>query len=129
MMSGQKRTKVLCGLLAGGWGLLLVLGAYLQPYGDSRDPGPISLHPGFTPFEYPYLIAFGVPLLGIAIGAIADGLRPSVPARLILVVATIALGGEALLSIASIGLFLMPAVALGVVALTMSFVTEPRRAA
>lgn len=128
-MSGQKRTQILCGLLAGGWGLLLVLGAYLQPYGDSRYPGPISLHPGFTFIEYPYLIAFGVPLLGIAVGAIANGLRPSVPVRLVLVVATLTLSGEAFLSIASIGLFLMPAAALGIVALIMSFVPEPRPAA
>jgi hypothetical protein len=59
-MSGQRPAEVLCGLLAGVWGLLL-LGAYLQPYGDSRYPEPISLHPALTPIEYPYLIAFGIP--------------------------------------------------------------------
>jgi hypothetical protein len=52
-MSVRMRTELICGLLAGVWGLLLLLGAYLQPYGDSRYPGPISLHPGFTPIEYP----------------------------------------------------------------------------
>jgi hypothetical protein len=122
-MSGRnrgKRTELICGLLAGIWGLLLLLGAYLQPYGDSRYPGPISLHPGFTPIEYPYLAAFGVPLLGIALGAIADGVRPSAPARVLLVIATVVFTGEAVISIASIGLFLMPAAALGITASILS---------
>jgi hypothetical protein len=127
-MSGRKRTEVLCGLLAGGWGLVLLLGAYLQPYGDSRNPGPIGLHPGFTPIEYPYLIAFGVPHLGIAIGAIGDGSRSSVPMRLLLLGAAVALTGEAVISMASIGLALMPAAALGIVALVMSMGSEPRSA-
>jgi hypothetical protein len=120
-MSGRKRTELICGLAAGVWGLLLLLGAYLQPYGDSRYPGPISLHPGFTPIEYPYLAAFGVPLLGIALGAIADGVRPSAPARVLLVIATVVFTGEAVISIASIGLFLMPAAALGITASILSF--------
>jgi len=61
-----------------------------------------------------------VPLLGIALGAIADGVRPSVPARVLLVVATVIFTGETVLSIASIGLFLMPAAALGITASILS---------
>src|SRR5262249_14429327 len=52
-----------------GMGLLLLLGAYLQPYGDSRCSSAwLWLHPGFTPIQYPFLSAFGVPLLGIVLG-------------------------------------------------------------
>jgi hypothetical protein len=126
-MSGQKRTEVICGFLAGVWGLLLLLGAYLQPYGDSKCSSTwLCLHPGFTPIEYPYLATFGVPLLGIALGAIADGVRPSVPARVLLVVATVIFTGETLISIASIGLFLMPAAALGITASILSTTPERR---
>lgn len=127
-MSGRKLAEVICGILAALWGLLLLLGAYLQPYGDSRYPGPISLHPGFTSIQYPYLAAFGVPLIGIVLGAIIDGVRPSVPARLLLLVATVVLAGAAAISMASIGLVLMPAAALGIAATILSFVPEPRGA-
>ncbi len=127
-MSGQKRAEVICGVLAGVWGLLLLLGAYLQPYGDSRYPGPISLHPGFTAIQYPYLIAFGIPLLGIVLGAILDGVRPSVPARLLLLAATVVFAVITGLALASIGIFLAPATALGIVASVLSFTPEPRAA-
>jgi hypothetical protein len=129
-MSRGNRTEVICGLIAGGWGLLLVLGAYFQPYGDSKCSSEwLCLHPGFTPIEYPYLAAFGIPLLGIVLGAIADGVHPSVPARLVLVVATVIFTGEALISIASIGLLLLPAAALGIAASIMSLFPEKNRAA
>ena len=127
-MSGQKRMEVICGVLAGLWGLLLLLGAYLQPYGDSRYPGPISLHPGFTAIQYPYLVALGIPLLGIVLGAILDGARPSVPARILLLAATVLFTVIAVISMASIGLALAPAAALGIVATVLSFTPEPRGA-
>lgn len=100
-MSGSKRVEVICGLATGVWGLLLLLGAYLQPYGDSRYPEPISLHPGFTPIQYPYLALFGGPLLGIVLGAIIDGWWPSIPARLLLLAATVVFAGEMVISMAS----------------------------
>ena len=127
-MSGRKRTEVVCGVLAGIWGLLLLLGAYLQPYGDSRYPGPISLHPGFTAIQYPYLVAFGIPLLDIVLGATLDGMRPSVPAHILLLAATVIFTGIAIISMASIGLALAPAAALGIVATILSFMSEPRAA-
>lgn len=127
-MSGRKRAELICGVVAGLWGLLLLLGAYLQPYGDSRYPGPISLHPGFTEIQYPYLAAFGIPLLGIVLGAIIDGARSFVPARLLLWAATVVLTGVTVISIASIGLALLPAAALGIAASILSFAPQPRGA-
>lgn len=127
-MEGRRRGEIICGVLAFIWGLLLLLGAYLQPYGDSRNPAPISLHPGFSAIQYPYLIAFGIPLLGIVLGAILDGMRPSLPARFLLLAATVVFTGITGLAIASIGLFLAPAAALGIVATILSFTPASRAA-
>lgn len=115
-MSGRKRGELICGILVGIWGVLLIVAAYLQPYGDSRNPGAISLHPGFTPIQYPYLAAFGIPLIGVVLGAVIDGSRSSLSARIVLWVATAILTVEAVISMASIGLFLLPAAALGIAA-------------
>lgn len=120
LMSGRKRGELICGILVGIWGVLLLVAAYLQPYGDSRNPGTVSLHPGFTPIQYPYLALFGVPLLGIVLGAVLDGSRPSLPARVVLWVGTAILTGLTAISIASIGLFLLPAAALGIAASVLS---------
>jgi hypothetical protein len=124
-MSGPRRIEVLCGLLAVVWGLALLLGAYLQPYTDTRYPQPISLHPGFTPIEYPFFPFFGVPIVGIALGAIVDGVHPFFPARLLLVIATVAFTGQTMLAAASIGLCLLPATGAGITASVMSFLRRP----
>jgi hypothetical protein len=115
-MSGRRRGELFCGLGVCAWGFLLLLAVYLQPYGESTATATtvFKLHPGFTPIETPYIIAAGLPLLAVAVGAIADSLMASRSTRLLLWIAAVTLGTEALLTYVSIfGVLLVPGFLLG----------------
>jgi hypothetical protein len=121
-MSTGRRIELLCSVGAGVYGLQLVLGAYLQPYGDSRRPDQwVMLHPGISDMALPYIIAFGLPILGIAVGGVIDATRGNVFARLLLWLSTATLAGETGLAMASIGLLLIPPLALGLCASGIAF--------
>lgn len=123
-MSTGRRIEILCGIGAGVYGLLLLLGAYLQPYGDSRQPDQwVTLHPGFSHMALPYIIAFGLPIFGIAVGGVIDATNGNVFARLLLWLSTATLAGETALALASIGLLLIPPLALGLCASGIAFNT------
>ena len=125
-MSGSRRVKLFLGVGAVLYGLLLLLVVYLQPYGDSQAPGQwLTLHPGFPESSPPYILAFGLPILGIAVGAIVDATHPNVAARVLLWLATAVFLVETGLTMASIGLFLLPAFVAGFCASLLAF-TESR---
>lgn len=127
-MSGSRRVELFLGVGVFVYGLLLLFAAYLQPYGDSKFPEQwITLHPGFSDTALPYILAFGLPILGIAVGAIVDASRPNVVARILLWLATAVVLVETGLTMASIGLFLLPAFAAGFCASLLAF-TEIRSA-
>lgn len=125
-MSNSRRTKLFLGVGAVVYGLLLLFVVYLQPYGDSQAPGQwVTLHPGFPDTALPYILAFGLPILGIAVGAIIDAAHPNIGARLLLWLSTALLGVGTGLALASIGMFLLPAFAAGACASMIAF-TEAR---
>jgi hypothetical protein len=97
------------------YGLLLVTVAYLQPYGEATPTAfnPVVLHPGFTAIEAPYIIVIGVLILAIIAGAFGGSMRASFVFTLLLWMGSGLLGMIALLGIASIGLFLLPIVGMG----------------
>jgi hypothetical protein len=88
------------------------------------------LHPGFPESSPPYILAFGLPILGIAIGAIADAAHPNIVARIVLWLSTAILIVEAGVAILSIGMFLLPAFVAGfcasLLAITESMPTPHR---
>ncbi|MGH2515908.1 MAG: hypothetical protein ACRDHP_09670 [Ktedonobacterales bacterium] len=133
-MRARGRKELLCGLGSGFFGLLLLLVAYLQPYDES---GTVTtqgrtvayqsfLHPGFTPIELPYIIAIGVPILGIVAGATIHSLTRSANGRIVRRISTgalfLLLGGTVVTTleasyglIITVGLVLAPSAALGIV--------------
>ena len=131
-MSGARRVELFLGVGAVVYGLLLLLVVYLQPFGDSQAPGQwVTLHPGFPESSPPYILAFGLPILGIAIGAIVDAAHPNTVARILLWLATAVFLVETGLAMASIGMFLVPAFALGFCASLLAFTEStptPQRA-
>ena len=120
------RAEVGCAVGAGVWGLVLLVGAVLQPSGDSRCHPDICLHPGLTASEVPYVVAVGVPFALMLIGGVGDGLRPSAWLRALLFVGTALLIVEAAISFTSLGIVLLPGVILGVVA--SAYALDARRA-
>jgi hypothetical protein len=114
----HQRAEIICGAVALGLGLGLLLVAYLQPYSESNGTGTavLKLHPGFNASGLPYIVALGLPILGIALASLADGFYPSRVARVALWVATIILGLEMLLTILSLGWLLFPIFVAGVCA-------------
>jgi len=125
-MSGSRRVKLFLGVGAVLYGLLLLLVVYLQPYGDSQAPGQwLTLHPGFPESSPPYILAFGLPILGIAVGAIVDAAHPNVAARIFLWLSTAILIVEAGVAILSVGMFLLPAFVAGFCASLLA-ITESR---
>ena len=115
-MTNRRRGEMLCGLGACAWGLLLLSVAYLQPYGESNATAVnvLKLHPGFTAIEAPYIVAIGLPILGVTMGAITHSLTAKRGARLLLWIATIVLGVEVLLgSISVVGVLPVPSFLLG----------------
>lgn len=135
-MTARSCKELLCGLGSGFFGLLLLLLTYLQPYDESGSTSTPAtgtvhfesyIHPGFTPIETPYIVAIGVPILGVVIGASLHSLtrsaaaRPvrwiSAGARILLWIATAILTLEASYGlIVLIGLVLAPSAALGICA-------------
>jgi hypothetical protein len=116
LMTSRRRGELLCGIGACAWGLLLLLVAYLQPYGESNATAVnvLKLHPGFTAIEAPYIVAIGLPILGVIVGAITHSLTASRDARLLLWIATIILGIEVLFgSISILGVLPVPSFLLG----------------
>ena len=69
----------------------------------------------------PYIIAFGLPILGIAVGGVIDATSGNVFARILLWLSTATLAGETGLALASIGLLLVPPLALGLCASGIAF--------
>ncbi|HEX5441680.1 MAG TPA: hypothetical protein VFW76_12400 [Ktedonobacterales bacterium] len=125
-MSGSRRVELFLGVGAVLYGLLLLFVVYLQPYGDSKFPEQwVTLHPGWPESSPPYILAFGLPILGIAIGAIIDAAHPNPVARVLLWLATAVFLVETGLTMASIGLFLLPAFVAGFCASLLAF-TESR---
>ncbi len=125
-MSGSRRVELFLGVGAVLYGLLLLFAAYLQPYGDSKFPEQwVTLHPGFSDTALPYILAFGLPIIGISVGTIVDASHPNVAARILLWLATAVFLVETGLTMASIGLFLLPAFAAGFCASLLAF-TESR---
>ena len=125
-MSGSRRVELFLGVGAVVYGLLLLFAVYLQPYGDSSAPGQwVTLHPGFPESSPPYILAFGLPILGIAVGAIVDAAHPNVAARVLLWLSTAILIVEAGVAILSVGIFLLPAFVAGFCASLLS-ITESR---
>ena len=125
-MSGSRRVQLFLGVGAVLYGLLLLLVVYLQPYGDSQAPGQwLTLHPGFPASSPPYILAFGLPILGIAVGAIVDAAHPNVAARILLWLSTAILIMEAGVAILSVGMFLLPAFVAGFCASLLA-ITESR---
>lgn len=108
---------MLCGIGAFVWGLLALFVAYLQPYGEAGNNIPTNefmLHPGFTANEIPYILAIGLPILGITIGAVAHSLTGSKSIRLVLWIATALMGVEAPLgAISSLAGIVVPVFLLG----------------
>ena len=128
-MSARGRRELLCGVGSGLFGLLLLRLAYLQPHGYHSDTSSsqLAFSPGFTPIETPYIIAIGIPILCIVIGATVHSLSRSasiLPLRLLssaarplLWLATAVLALEAAYGLIEIiGLVLAPSAALGVCA-------------
>ncbi len=125
-MSSSRRVELFLGIGAVVYGLLLLFAVYLQPYGDSRFSDQwVTLHPGWPESSPPYILAFGLPILGIAIGAIVDAAHPNIVARVLLWLATAVFLVETGLAMASIGLCLLPAFAAGFCASLLAF-TESR---
>ncbi len=100
---------------AGLWGTVLLVGAFFQPYGDSRCGG-VCLHPGFTSAEAPYIVAVGIPVAAIVVGGVGDSIYRALWLRLVLWLGIVALIAEGVLSIASLGVFLFPSIILGAMA-------------
>jgi hypothetical protein len=121
------RAEVGCAVGAGVWGLVLLAGAVLQPYGDSRCGSFICLHPGLTASQMPYVVAVVVPFALMVIGGVGDGLRVLRTAvlRVLLFVGTALLIIEAVVSFTSLGIVLLPGGVLGVLA--SAFALEARR--
>ena len=116
-MSTSRRVELFCSLGAGAYGLLLLIAVFLQPYGDSREPDQwVTLHPGIPGASLPYIIAFGLPVLGIAVAGVVDATRGVLFARIILWLSTAIVGIETVLAIASLGIFLVPVLVLGLCA-------------
>lgn len=125
-MSGARRVELFLGVGAVVYGLLLLFAVYLQPSGDSRFPEQwVTLHPGWPESSPPYILAFGLPILGIAVGAIVDAAHPNIVARILLWLSTAVFLVETGLTMASIGLFLLPAFAAGFCASLLA-ITESR---
>jgi len=124
-MSGRRRVELFLGVGAVVYGLLQ-FAVYLQPYGDSSAPVQwVTLHPGFPESSPPYILAFGLPILRIAIGAIGDAAHPNIYARILLWLSTAILIVEAGVAILSVGIFLLPAFAAGFCVSLLAF-TETR---
>ncbi|HLZ20953.1 MAG TPA: hypothetical protein VKQ30_02350 [Ktedonobacterales bacterium] len=137
-MTARGPKELLCGLGSLVFGLLPLAVAYLQPYSESGgNTGNTSysgiiiynthFHPGFTPNELPYIIAFSAPILGIVIGACVHSLSRGASARfvrwvsagsrLLLWGATVILAIEAVIGLIDLlGLLLAPSLALGICA-------------
>lgn len=125
-MSVGRRVELFLGVGAVVYGVLLLLAVYLQPYGDSQAPGQsVTLHPGFPESSPPYILAFGLPILGIAIGAIVDAAHPNIVARVLLWFATAILIVEAGVALLSVGIFLLSAFVAGFCASLLA-ITETR---
>ena len=116
-MTTSRRVELLCSLGAGAYGLLLLIVVFLQPYGDSRVSDQwVTLHPGISVISLPYIVAFGLPILGIAVAGVVDATRGSLFARIVLWLSTAIVGIEMVLAIASLGIFLVPVLVLGLCA-------------
>lgn len=116
-MTSRRRGERLCGIGAFVWGLLALALAYFPSYAQSSATNPnvvIVVHPGFTANEIPYILAIGLPILGITIGAVAHSLIDSKSMRLVLWIATALMGVEALLgAISALAGIVVPAFLLG----------------
>lgn len=116
-MTTSRRVELLCSLGAGAYGLLLLIVIFLQPYGDSRASDQwVTLHPGIPVTSLPYIIAIGLPILGIAVATVVDATRGVLFARIILWLSTAIVGIEMVLAIASLGVFLVLVLVLGLCA-------------
>ena len=75
-MSRRHRGELLFGIGAFVWRLLALVLAYVQPYGESNATAMnvLKFSPGFTGNQLPYILAIGLPILGITIGASAHSL-------------------------------------------------------
>jgi hypothetical protein len=129
-MPPHQRSELRFGLWAFALGLLLLLAAYLRLYSSSQSTAFLQLviQPGFTRDELPYIIGIGVPILGIVVASVVDSLHRSRVARLVLWTSTILLGLEVLVSILSLGPFLLPVLFCGLAA-SLTSVDPPSRSA
>ena len=122
-MSVYRRWEIVCALLALGWGVVLLALVYLSPVvvSTSADPYHLTTQPGFSAQAAPYIVAVGLPVLGIIAGAVLVGVAPSVVARSLLWLATAMLIVETGVAAASFGLGLVPIVSLGVCASVVAY--------
>ena len=130
-MTTSRRIEFACGLLSCLLGLLVLGIQFFAPvvaYRESLSNG-VSVS-GMTSYAQAYggvifpIVLFGLPLIGIALGAMRHALSFSSTARIILWVATLLLTVLAVLALLSIGPSLLPAVILAWVASALALVNR-----
>ena len=111
--------ELVCGLLCGILGLLALVMAFFGPgisYQGSSSSG--TTFSGVTSYAQargdvlPYFVLFGIPLVGVALGAALHTWRRSSAGRILLWVSTAILLLLVVLAILSIGAFFVPSLAL-----------------
>lgn len=128
-MTRSQWIECISGLVSGGLGLLM-LGVFFFGQGvsyqsSSTDGTSVS---GTTSYAQvaggvvPILLLFGLPLLGIALGASFHAARNVLAARIVLWVSTIILIIFAVLALLSIGTWLFPSVILALIASSLAMV-------
>ncbi len=130
-MTTSRWIEFVCGLLCGILGLLALVVAFFGPgvsyQGSTSSGGTFS---GVTSYAQvngdvlPYFVLFGLPLVGVALGAALHALRGSSAGRILLWVSTTILTLLVGLAILSIGSFLLPSLFLALVASGVAIVNR-----
>jgi hypothetical protein len=128
----RRRAELICGIIGGTLGLVGLFAAFFAPLGT--EGGTNCTDAGCTSYTravsyagsqgvasvIPYLIIFGLPMVGVAAGAVLHASRGSSFARGVLVFCTLLLGVFTVLGALSVGIFLLPVTALAVAATVLS---------
>lgn len=124
----RRMAELICGITGGALGLVGLIVAFFAPLGT--EGGSTCTDAGCTSYTravsyagsqgvasvIPYLVVFGLPMIGLAVGAAAHALRGSGAARIVLLLCTVLLGIFTVLGALSVGIFLLPATAFAVAA-------------
>jgi hypothetical protein len=130
-MTRSQWIECISGLVAGGLGLLMLIFLFFGPgvtYRSSSTNG--TSVSGTTSYAQaaggvvPILLLFGLPLLGIALGASLHAVRELLFARIVLWASTIILIIFAVLALLSIGPWLFPSVILALIASSLAMVHQ-----